>query len=263
MNGKLTRSPMVVSLVVLLGLIALALTLAHAQFLRIELHQVVSTTLTDQQFLTGVPEGVPVTLAGELRIPRPGVDRLPAVILLHGSGGLSGGREAEWARELNGIGVATLMLDSFTGRGIVSTGENQAQLGRLAMIVDAYRALEVLSRHPRVDPGRIAVVGFSRGGQAALYASLKRFQRLHGPRGVQFAAYLPFYANCGTTFVDDGDVADRPIRLFHGAADDYVPVAPSVHTLRGFVPGARMCSLPSIRERITFSITPFSRRQSS
>ncbi len=227
MNGKLTRSPIVMSLAVLLCLIILALTLAHAQFLRIEMHQVVSTTLTDQQFLTGVTEGAPVTLAGELRIPRPGADRLPAVILLHGSGGLSGGREAEWARELNGIGVATLMLDSFTGRGIVSTGENQAQLGRLAMIVDAYRALEVLSRHPRIDPGRIAVVGFSsRGGQAALYASLKRFQRLHGPRGVQFAAYLPFYANCGTTFVDDGDVADRPIRLFHGAADDYVPVAP-------------------------------------
>jgi len=226
MNGKLTRSPIVMALAVLLCLITLALTLAHAQFLRIEMHQVVSTTLTDQQFLTGVTEGAPVTLAGELRIPRPGADRLPAVILLHGSGGLSGGREAEWARELNGIGVATLMLDSFTGRGIVSTGENQAQLGRLAMIVDAYRALEVLSRHPRIDPGRIAVVGFSRGGQAALYASLKRFQRLHGPRGVQFAAYLPFYANCGTTFVDDGDVADRPIRLFHGAADDYVPVAP-------------------------------------
>ena len=131
MNGKLTRSSIVMSLAVLLCLIILALTLAHAQFLRIEMHQVVSTTLTDQQFLTGVTEGAPVTLAGELRIPRPGADRLPAVILLHGSGGLSGGREAEWALELNGIGVATLMLDSFTGRGIVSTGENQAQLGRL------------------------------------------------------------------------------------------------------------------------------------
>src|SRR6266536_3053662 len=226
MNGKVTRSAIIVSLVVLLGLIARAPQLAQAQFLRIELHSVASTTLTDQQFLTGVTEGMPVTLTGELRIPRPGTDRLPAVILLHGYGGLSGGREAEWARELNGIGVATLMLDSFTGRGIVSTGENQAQLGRLAMIVDAYRALDVLSRHPRIDPARIAVMGFSRGGQATLYASLKRFQRMHGPRGVQFAAYLPFYANCGTTFVDDENVADRPIRLFHGAADNYVPVAP-------------------------------------
>src|SRR5438128_10256944 len=44
--------PIVMSLAVLLCLITLALTLAHAQFLRIEMHQVVSTTLTDQHFLT-------------------------------------------------------------------------------------------------------------------------------------------------------------------------------------------------------------------
>jgi dienelactone hydrolase len=60
----------------------------------------------------------------------------------------------------------------------------------------------------------------------ALYASLKRFQRLHGPADVEFAAYLPFYAPCNVTYIDDGEVSDRPIRLFHGAADDYVPVAP-------------------------------------
>ena len=27
-------------------------------------------------------------------------------------------------------------------------------------------------------------------------------------------------------FIGDDDVADSPIRIFHGAADDYVPVAP-------------------------------------
>jgi dienelactone hydrolase len=226
MKGRAARSAVLMPFVVLLALIALVPTPAEAQFMRIELHPVASMTLTDQQFLTGMKDGVPVTLAGELRIPRPGTDRLPAVILLHGSGGVSGGREAEWARELNGMGVATLMLDAFTGRRIVSTGADQAQLGRLAMIVDAYRALDLLSRHPRVDPARIAVMGFSRGGVATLYASLKRFQRMHGPAGVEFAAYVPFYASCGITFVDDGDVVDRPIRLFHGAADDYVPVGP-------------------------------------
>src|SRR5262245_9039136 len=226
MRGKAVCFTMIVSFVALLGLMALAPALAEAQFLRIELHQVASTTLTDQQFLTGVTECPPVTLGAELRIPRSGTDHLPAVVLLHGSGGLSGGREAEWAGVLNGMGVATLMLDAFTGRRIVSTGDNQAQLGRLAMIVDAYRALELLSKHPRIDPARVALMGFSRGGQAALYASLTRFQRLHGHRGVEIAAYLPFSANCGTAFMEDGDVAARPIRLFHGAADDYVPVAP-------------------------------------
>lgn len=208
--------------------LALAVSLpspGEGQIARTELHPIPSVTLTDSQFLTGVKDGQPVVVGGELRIPKPGTDRLPTVVLLHGSGGV-GANVTGWAHELNALGIATVILDSFTGRKLVSTSSDQAQLGRLAMIVDSYRVLELLVRHPRVDPGRIALMGFSRGGQAALYASLKRFQRMHGPQGAEYAAYLPFYATCNTTFVEDIDVGDRPIRLFHGAADDYVPVAP-------------------------------------
>jgi dienelactone hydrolase len=196
-----------------------------AQAARMEIHSFPSMTLTDQEFLTGRQEGKPVTLAGELRLPRPGNDRLPAVVLLHGSGGV-GGYILDWEQYLNTMGVATFVLDSFTPRGIVNTLNNQDQLGRLAMINDAYRALDVLAKHPRIDPTRIALMGFSRGGQAALLASLKRFQRLHGTAGQEFAAYIVFYPPCNTTFRDDEDVADKPIRIFHGSSDDFVPVAP-------------------------------------
>jgi len=41
--------------------------------------------------------------------------------------------------------------------------------GRLAMTYDTCRASEVLERHARIDPQCIVVMGFSRGGQAALY----------------------------------------------------------------------------------------------
>jgi dienelactone hydrolase len=196
-----------------------------AQAARMEIHSFQSMTLTDQEFLTGRKEGKAVTLAGELRLPRPGNDRLPAVVILHGSGGV-GGFILDWEQYLNSMGVATFVLDSFTGRGIVNTLFDQSQLGRTPMIVDAYRAFEVLARHPRIDPQRIALMGFSSGGQAALYASLKRFQRLHGPVGQGFAAYIVFYPVCNITFRDDEDVADKPIRIFHGSADDFVPVAP-------------------------------------
>ena len=199
---------------------------ANAEVARVELHTFQSTTLTDQEFLTGKKEGKPVILAGELRIPTFGTDHLPAVVLVHGSGGVSGYVD-DWAQWFNATGVATFVFDSFTARNIVTTNIDQDQLGRLAMIVDAYRALELIAKHPRIDPDRIALMGFSRGGTAALYASMKRFQRMHGPAGLAFAAYIPFYPQCGVRFIDDEDVADKPIRIFHGAADDYVPVAPS------------------------------------
>ena len=199
---------------------------AAAQIARVEVYPIHSMTMSDQDFLNGRKDGKPVLLAGALRIPRPGTDRLPAVVLLHGSGGV-GTNVIDWENELNAMGVATFVLDAFTGRGIVQTSTDQASLGRLAMTYDAYRALEVLEKHSRIDPQRIAVMGFSRGGQAALYSSVKRFQKMHGPAsGRDFAAYIPFYASCGTTFVADDEVSPNPIRMFHGAADNYVPVAP-------------------------------------
>jgi hypothetical protein len=40
-------------------------------------------------------------------------------------------------------------------------------------------------------------------GQAALYTSMKRFQQIYGPTNLQFAAYIIFYPDCGTTYKSD------------------------------------------------------------
>ncbi len=192
---------------------------------RTEVRAIETLTLTDQQFLTGDKNGKAVTIAGQLRFPQGASGRLPVVILQHGSGGPNGGHEL-WAKTFNEMGIASFLVDSFSGRGIVRTSTDQALLGRLNMVLDGYRAFDVLANHARIDPARIAVMGFSRGGQAALYASLKRFHQSWNKSGAEFTAYIPFYPDCMTTFVSDTEVADRPIRIFHGAADDYNPAAP-------------------------------------
>jgi dienelactone hydrolase len=191
---------------------------------KIELHAVLSTTLTDRQFLTGQREGQPVTLTAALRLP-PGMAKVPAIVLMHGSGGVSGYVD-EWARFLTDHGVASLMLDCFTGRGIDTTFANQELLGRLAMIVDAYRAFDVLASHPRIDSGRVALMGFSRGGQAALYSAVRRFQNLHGPKRGEFAGYLSFYPACHIRYRHDEQLVDRPVHVLHGVSDDLNPIGP-------------------------------------
>src|SRR4051812_39802266 len=190
---------------------------------RVELHAIPSLTLSDQQFLSGDANGKAVTVTGEFRIAQ-GSGKLPVVILIHGSGGMGPNIES-WARDLNAAGISTFALDGFTGRGLTSVNMDQAALGRLAFTLDAYRALEILAKHPRVDPARIAVMGFSRGGQGVLFASLKRFHQAWNKSGVEFAAYIPFYPDCMTSYMLDTDVAERPIRIFHGTPDDYNPVA--------------------------------------
>lgn len=190
---------------------------------RVELHAIPSLTLSDSQFLKGEADaGKPVTVAGEFRVAQ-GAGKLPVAVLMHGSGGVGPNVEM-WARLLNANGISTFAIDGFTGRGIVSTSANQAQLGRLNLIVDIYRSLDILAKHPRVDPKRIVLIGFSRGGQAAFYASLERFHQLWNRSGIDFAGYIPFYADCSTRYIDDTKVVKRPIRLVHGEADDYNPL---------------------------------------
>jgi dienelactone hydrolase len=190
---------------------------------RAEIYAIPSLTISDQQFLTGDSNGKQVNVAGELRIAQ-GTGKLPVVVLMHGSSGVGGTMEA-WVHQFNAMGISTFVIDGFSGRGLTAVGPNQALLGRLNFIVDIYRSLEILAKHPRVDPERIVLMGFSRGGQAALYASLERFHKLWNKSGVQFAGYIPFYPDCSTSYASDTEVAARPIRIFHGTPDDYNPVA--------------------------------------
>ncbi|WP_126452922.1 dienelactone hydrolase family protein [Sulfuriflexus mobilis] len=189
---------------------------------RIELYPIQSMTLTDQEFLRGNKNGKPVTISGELRYPRKKMKKYPVIVLVHGSGGVSGYVD-DWAQFINKMGVAVFILDSFTGRGLYKVNNDQSKLGRLAMVVDAYRALDLLSEHKRIDPQRIAVMGFSRGGQVTLYSSMKRFHRLHGSNH-EFSGYIAFYPSCITHYKEDQNIVDKPVRIFHGSADNYNPV---------------------------------------
>ena len=190
---------------------------------RTEIYAIPSLTISDQQFLTGDANGKQVTVAGEFRIAQ-GSGKLPVVVLMHGSSGVGAGMDP-WVRHFNAMGISTFVIDGFSGRGLTAVGPNQALLGRLNFIVDIYRSLEILAKHPRVDPDRIVLMGFSRGGQAALYASLDRFHKLWNKSGAQFAAYIPFYPDCSTSYATDTETVARPIRIYHGTPDDYNPVA--------------------------------------
>ena len=186
---------------------------------RTELLPIQTLTLTDQQFLTGDSNGKSTTIAAQFRIAQ-GLGRLPVVVLQHGSAGFGPNIEY-WSRQLNAAGISTFAIDGFTGRGLDErVNSNHALLGRLNFILDIYRALDVLAAHPRVDPKRIALMGFSRGGQATLYASLKRFHRMWNKSGMEFAAYLPVYPDCMTTYIGDTDIENRPMRMFGCTLDD-------------------------------------------
>ena len=165
-------------------------------------------------------------VAGHLALPPGAAERGPAMVIAHGSGGILPGREEAGARRLQALGIATFAVDSFGPRGIATTARDQSQLSTMANLADALAALRLLTTHPRVDPARIGVIGFSRGGQVALYSALEPLRRAvveeSGPR---FAAHVALDPSCSIPYRAT-QVTGAPILMLLGAADDYTPPRP-------------------------------------
>jgi dienelactone hydrolase len=177
--------------------------------------------------LTISPNGVDqaTTVSGNLSLPADSPGRLPAVIVLHSCSGMTPNL-ADWALEINRMGFAALVLDSFTGRGVteVCTGRTPVSIG--SRLTDAYRALALLSAHPRIEPRRIAALGFSHGGWVSLWASQAQFERQFLRANIDFAAHVAFYpAACNVRLLSEADMAPGPVRIFQGTADDWTPIA--------------------------------------
>lgn len=218
-----TRSlPWRLGVAALLGLAALAASAAAPTF-RIEVHSLPTLTLTRAQLLSGTTQGgAAATIAGELSLPFVAADRMPAVLMLHGDAGAVANQVA-WREELNALGIAVFTLDSFSSRGAIATGARLSTLpdsiGGLARVVDAERALALLAAHPRIDPARIAVMGFSSGGRTVLVAAQRRFASAFGTPGLRFAAYIALYPDCNARLIGDASSEPGPQRIFIGNDD--------------------------------------------
>ncbi|MGH6945885.1 MAG: dienelactone hydrolase family protein [Kiloniellales bacterium] len=141
-----------------------------------------------------------------------------AVALLHGSAGL-GAQERYYAGRLAEAGYAVLLIDSFGPRGVEKTVEDQTLVSESSMLADAFAGLLELAHDPRVDPRRVAVLGFSKGGTVALYASFERIARRLLPGGPRFAAHAAFYPWCGLTLLE-ATTDGGPILIQMGAEDE-------------------------------------------
>lgn len=171
------------------------------------------------------------TAQGQLLMPPPMATgaALPAVVLVHGSGGVYREELTYWARLLNEQGMAALVIDVFSPRGVNSTGKDQSLVPFAADTADAFAALRMLASHPGIDPRRIAVVGFSRGGITAVRSAVEPIIQGSAPAGLRFAAHVALYsggcANTLSVMAAPGVFSKAPMLFVHGDADDYADMS--------------------------------------
>jgi hypothetical protein len=64
--------------------------------------------------------------------------KVPAMVVVHGSSGVLR-NDWEWAKRLNEMGIATFVIDNFTGRGIVETATDRSRLSSMADVAGGLR----------------------------------------------------------------------------------------------------------------------------
>ena len=159
----------------------------------------------------------PQMLTGLLTKPS-GDGPFPAVVMLHGAGGLKDFYRP-WATRLRGWGYVTLHVDSFGPRGVFDVfGGGRDFVPPILRSMDAHGAKLYLARLPFVDPKRIAVLGWSHGGSTVLHA-------VHQSHWTQipcdlFRAGVAFYPWC-----DQIIGLNAPLLVLIGEKDDWTPAS--------------------------------------
>lgn len=169
-----------------------------------------------------------------LAVPGPG--QHPAVLALHGCGGLyakGGGlseRFREAAERLQAAGTAVLMPDSFGSRGlrqVCQTRYRERIVSVAQRAQDARAALVWLAAQPQVDVRRIGVLGWSNGATTAL--DLLEQRRAHPAAGEPpIAGAALFYPGCGPLRERQAVLESVPLLMQLGALDDWTPAQPCV-----------------------------------
>jgi dienelactone hydrolase len=153
----------------------------------------------------------------DIRLPE-GDGPFPAVIISHTVGGFQPEVEGDAMRRLLAAGYAVGALDHFGPRGLQeATGGGFATP---AAASDALIALRLLATHPRIDSHRIAMIGFSMGGQAAQNAAYEPIRRRFAG-DARFAAFVSFYGPCSSVALDGPrTLTGAPVLLLFGGKDE-------------------------------------------
>jgi len=147
---------------------------------------------------------------------------VPAVVLLHGAGGVREAREITYARQYATMGVAALVVDAFGARrdvGAASFVDRLLNITESMLVADAYAALAWLAGRADTDADRVALVGFSYGGMASLYAARAQMAETFARGGRRFAAHVAYYAPCIARF-ERRSTTGAPILMMMGGDDE-------------------------------------------
>ncbi len=183
------------------------------------------------QLFSGIPSNDKVVVFGDLKIPKSIKDKVPAIVFVHGSAGWHR-RHKRWLKLFNKMGIATFRINSFSPRKVTSTIGKQHILPTSSMIADSYNALKLLSTHPKIDRERIGIMGWSKGGVAALYSASEPIRQSMVNGDLKFALHIPLYPFCMK--LEKIQMTGAPILILIGEKDESTPAKFCTELIKDF-----------------------------
>ena len=168
-----------------------------------------------------------VTTAATLTFPTEARDCSPAVVIVHTISGYQDSNEGRYAAEVRKAGFATLTYESPAARSMLQGSFAASRSGPpwASAVAEAYGALRLLASNPRIDAHRIAIVGFSFGGEVAHLAAVERLRSALAPGDLRFAAHVAYYPAGVYGIAADQAYAGVPVLMLLGEKDDNLPIA--------------------------------------
>lgn len=167
-----------------------------------------------------------VWVPARLYLPKSTASKVPAMVVIHGIGGLytrDGKKRAYWeyAEMLAENGIAAVIVDTHGARGLgVASQTAQADVSLYTFVADAFAAADMLRSHPGIDADRIGVMGFSKGGGATLLATDQRFVTAMSRTSSPFKVHIPIYPGC-QIFPETPQPTKAPVRMLLGEKDNF------------------------------------------
>lgn len=169
-----------------------------------------------------------ITLTGTLSFPDEKRDRHPAVVIVHSIAGYQEANEGWHAAQFRKAGFATLTYDSPTARDMLQASPARSRGSPPpwpSAVAEAYAALRLLANDPRIDVGRVAIVGFSFGGEVAHLSAVEQLRMALVPGEMRFAAHVAYYPAGIYGLQARQDYTGAPILMLLGEKDDNLPIA--------------------------------------
>jgi len=162
----------------------------------------------------------PFKVSGTLYLPEKSSSPCPAVVIVHGTGGIDS-RGAFYRDSILNAGIAIFEVDFKTGiyTGPMDRPQNETFLPL------AFAALKELRKLPSIDPTRIGIMGFSMGGGITLRTAVEANRKLWMGDEKGFAAHAAFYPVC-KPFIkrleeSGSGLTGTPMIIFYGTEDAY------------------------------------------